>query len=103
VSHTCIKHYKGVNNLFTYLPETLGLKPTSLSALVALAFGEIMGCKEFKLYAFDSCFSNSLSYAKVIGYTPNKYGDPERFRSHRKMIETYCSENGLNLEFVKVP
>lgn len=78
---------KDFSNRFIYKPVDLGLKDTSLTVQLAIGFCKVFGVSALKMFCFDACVTKQTDYAKAIGYSPSRNGDPSRFLRHRKIIE----------------
>lgn len=85
VSHKTHESYSDTDK-YIYYPQEYNLTDQSLTVLIAIALAEHDGCENFTLLAFDS-FDSELSYAKSIGYEPEKFGQSrQRFVEHCEIL-----------------
>lgn len=70
-----------------------------LSVEDGLRLGQILGCTQYRLLAFDSCINKKTAYADCIGHKPS--GNPKRFLGHKQKILKLAKKLELEVEFVK--
>lgn len=85
-------------NRFVYRPDDIGVREASLSVQAAIELARITGCKSIRLICFDACVNGKTEYAKAIGYSPTKAGNPSRFLRHKKLILDQL--RSLDYEFI---
>lgn len=79
--------YEGWKRVHVYDPRDYELPLNTLSVNAAISIArhlEAVGCN---LISFDACINQHTDYAKCVGSAATQGGKPERFLSHRQMIE----------------
>lgn len=93
-----VETYKSVPHI-ACSPLELGLKETCLSALYVLAIAKVLGFTKAFMWAFDAITSGNVDYARSVGQSPTRGGDPKRFLSHGESIQNYAARTGIELVF----
>ena len=89
IQDVCEGWYPDLENKIIYRMAEFGCN-SALTVQLAIRLVKQDGCKDVILYGFDS-FNKNTGYAKCIGYSPNRGGDPNRFLEHGKIISKELS------------
>lgn len=91
--------YKSLRHIICS-PLELGLRDNCLSALYVLSIAKVLGFVKAIMWAFDAVKNGNVDYARCVGQSPTRGGDPKRFLSHGESIKKHAEKLCIELEFM---